>query len=483
MKIYLRYILIFLILIIAGYITINFLVSKRIDSLLSEEKNLTYSGISINSLTGSLGLEDVNFTDTSKQIYIETIDINLDLIHYVINSKIRIQNVDADGLDLKIISSPDSEKISNKKLDFTQIDKLQLKNSKIRIKKENKTDFTISNFQLEIEDLQWSSMEDFSWLGNKTLRIEAEDLRYELDLLHNLKSEKFLYENARFTLSEFSIEPKFKKSNYVKHIETEKDLMTLKSKAIQATGFDFENKNSLKSIVFNKILIDTTSFNIYRDKTIADDTSIKNLYSESLRNLNFQLSIDSLLVSNLNLTYQELIDKDLKPGQIQFNSIQAEITNIHNSLKADHPNIKVQANAKFTENSEILFNYNFVPDHEQFYVSTRLRQIKDSSINDFFGPAMRMKLDGEINDIKTNINGNNSKMNGDFSIAYKKLKLNILKKDGSKNDFASLLSNVFIKNKDVDDNHKIEVVERDNTKSFWNYVWNFHFQGLKKSLL
>jgi len=191
MKIYLRYILIFLILIIAGYITINFLVSKRINFLLSEEKNLTYSGISINSLTGNLGLEDVNFSDASKQIYIETIDINVDLIHYVFNSKIKIQSLSADGLDLKIISYPDSEKISNKKLDFTQIDKLELKNSKIRIKKENKTDFAISNLKLDIEDLQWSSMEDFSWLGNKTLRIKAEDLRYELDLLHDLKSEKF----------------------------------------------------------------------------------------------------------------------------------------------------------------------------------------------------------------------------------------------------------------------------------------------------
>ncbi|MBZ9777355.1 hypothetical protein LB452_00330 [Psychroflexus sp. CAK8W] len=483
MKIYLRYILIFLILVIAGYLSINFLVSKRINTLLSEEKNLTYSSISINSLTGNLGLVDVDFSDDGKQIYIETIDIDLDLIHYIINSKIKIQSVDADGFDLKIISSPDSEKISNKKLDFTQIDKLQLKNSKIRIRKENKAAFEISNLKLEIEDLQWSSLEDFSWLGNKTLRIEGEDLRQELDLLHDLKSEKFLYDNARFTLSEFSIEPKFKKSNYVKYIETEKDLMSLKSKTIQASGFDFENQDNLKSIVFNKISIDSTSFNIYRDKTITDDMSIKTLYSESLRNLNFKLSIDSLLVSNLNLTYQELIDKDLKPGQIQFNSIQAEITNIHNSLKADHPNIKVQANAKFTDNSEILFNYNFVPDHEQFYVSTHLRQIKDSSINDFFGPAMRMKLGGEINDIKTNIIGNNSKMNGDFSIAYKKLKLNIIKKDGSKNNFASLLSNVFVKNKDVDDKHKIEILERDNTKSFWNYVWNFHFQGLKKSLL
>jgi hypothetical protein len=74
-------------------------------------------------------------------------------------------------------------------------------------------------------------------------------------------------------------------------------------------------------------------------------------------------------------------------------------------------------------------------------------------------------------------------MNGDFQIAYKKLKLNILNKDGGKNNFASLLSNVFIRNKDVNTTYNLKEIERDNTKSFWNYVWTFHLEGLKKSLL
>jgi hypothetical protein len=125
----------------------------------------------------------------------------------------------------------------------------------------------------------------------------------------------------------------------------------------------------------------------------------------------------------------------------------------------------------------------FVPDHEDFFLSTLLKRVEDKSVNGFFAPAMRMELDGTINQIQTSFSGNNTQMNGDFQIAYKKLKLNILNKDGGKNNFASLLSNVFIKNKDVNTTYKLKEIERDNTKSFWNYVWTFHLEGLKKSLL
>jgi len=304
-----------------------------------------------------------------------------------------------------------------------------------------------------------------------------------MNTLHDLTSEVFTYSDQSLSFTNFSIEPNFTKSEYVKHVETEKDLMNMKSKLLKISGFGLQKKDSLLHVVSNKIQIDSTNFNIYRDKTIADDTSYKALYSKALRELNFQLSVDSLMISEMELTYQELLDVDRKAGEIKFNAVQAQVLNIHNSINAEQPDIKVEAKAKFTEGSEIVFNFNFVPDHDQFYVSTYLKQIEDKSINGFFAPAMRMEMEGTINEIKTSSTGNNTEMNGDFSIAYEKLKLNILKKDGSKNNFASLLSNAIVRNKDVDNQYELEKVKRDQTKSFWNYVWTFHLQGLKKSLL
>ena len=120
------------------------------------------------------------------------------------------------------------------------------------------------------------------------------------------------------------------------------------------------------------------------------------------------------------------------------------------------------------------FRMSFVPDHERFYVSTFLKNVKDQSVNGFFKPALNLKMNGQIDEIKTSISANNTTMSGDFNMAYDNLKIDVLKKDGSKNGFLSTVGNIFVKNNDVKEKVKIDNLKRDKTKSFWNYIWSFH---------
>jgi len=193
--------------------------------------------------------------------------------------------------------------------------------------------------------------------------------------------------------------------------------------------------------------------------------------------------VDSILVSKLAINYQELLHRDRPPGEINFESVDAQITNLHSGINKENSEIAVIASGKLSKQSQILFNMSLKPNQERFKVSTLIKDVEDSSVNTFFAPAMRMKLDGKINRIETTFTGTNSEANGEFRIAYKNLKLKILNKNGGENHFASLLSNVFVNNKDVDKTLKIDKVKRDTTKSFWNYLWNFHLKGLKQSLL
>lgn len=473
---------ILLFLILCFYVT-NFFVSQKVESLLEQEKNLSYSGFNVNVFLGNLTLKDLKLDDAGHRIKVKKIDMNIDILHYLFNSEIIIQKINAEGLDVKLMSSLNSKSEKRKTIDIKSIKKINIRDADITYKNEDKTVFELSKMNFKAKDLNWPLDENYEWITNETLEIDAKDLKFNMDTLHNLNSETFEFSNQLLSFKNFSIHPKFNKSEYINHIKTEKDLMNLKSNTLKISGFELFRKDSILQIKSKKIQIDSTQFNIYRDKTIADDISVKSLYSQALRELDFQLSIDSLLISEMDITYQELIQKDRKVGSITFNSIQAEILNIHNSLNEEESKISVEAHSRFSKGSEIIFNFNFVPDHEQFYVSTSLKRIEDESINNFFASAVRMEIDGTINKIKTSSTGNNFQMNGDFSIAYDKLKLNILKNDGSKNNFASLISNAIIKNRDVDESYQLESIKRDATKSFWNYVWTFHLQGLKKSLL
>ena len=109
--------------------------------------------------------------------------------------------------------------------------------------------------------------------------------------------------------------------------------------------------------------------------------------------------------------------------------------------------------------------------------------MEDQAVNAFFKPAMNLKMDGKIDEIQTSFSGNNSTMSGDFTMAYDNLKIDILKKDGTKNDFVSFVGNIFVENNDKKEAVKVDNLKRDKTKSFWNYIWSFHREGLKKAML
>lgn len=483
MKLILRYLLGVLILCIAGFFVGNYLATKKVKTLLAEEKSLSYADLRVNAFAGIMNLEQVKFEDEAKEIQIISITLNVDVIHYLLEKELIIENIDAEGLNLKLTSKSTDTSKKTDKLDNVVIKKVNLENSKIVYFKDDNMIFEALDLNLKANEISWPVDSNFKWLENESLKLKAKSLNYDLDKLHALKSEGFSFQHSKMVFSNFSIVPKFSKKDYINQISSEKDLMDLKTKSLEISGFQLKTIDSLLDFYSKEILMNSSKFSIYRDKTIADDTSFKALYSQSLRELGFKIKIDSLLVRDLNITYQELLDKDRKPGEIKFNSIQAQVSNIHNTLEAEKSEIHLKANAKFTDKSDIYFNYRFVPDNEYFRISTLLKQVEDKSINGFFAPAMRMKLDGKIDKIETSFTGNNTELKGDFTIGYEKLKLDILKKDGSKNNLASLFGNVFMKNKNVDKKLSLENVEREATKSFWNYVWTFHLEGLKKSML
>lgn len=478
-----RYAIAALIVLIALFVIANFWVSEKIKTRLAEVESLSYSSYYVNALTGIFTLEEVRFNDKARNIKIKEMELNVAIVPFLMNNKLVIERIDVNGMDLKIFNFSNIQPKALKKSNDFIIKKLQLKDAKIRLIDKGKITFEADQLNLKAENINWPLDKNHAWLSNETLEIDAKNLRYAMDTLHDLKSEAFGFYNKELTFSNFSIAPKFTKSDYVNHIQTEKDLMDLESKSLKISGFRLQKKDSLLHVLSRKIEMDSTNFDIYRDKTVKDDNSYKPLYSQALRELNFQLSIDSLLISELDITYEELIKHDRQPGKVRFKAIHAQVLNIHNTLNAEHPEIKAEAKARFTEDSEIVFHLNLVPDHEQFYVSTHLKKIEDKSINGFFAPAMRMEMDGEIDELKTSAYGNNTEMNGEFSLTYENMKVNILNKNGSKNSFASLMSNALISNKNAGQAHTLKNIERNTTKSFWNYLWTFHLKGLKHSLL
>jgi hypothetical protein len=486
MKKTLSYIVILSSLFVIGFIIADFIVSNKVKKRLSKEPSISYTSFNVNVLTGSLELEGFKFYDSIKDIQADYIYLNVDLLNYTLEKEIKIENLEVEGLNLKYNNA--LAKVKNNKNTINAVSPVEIKaikisQSSIEYTTEKGKILRINEIDLATKNARWPLNKNLDWLRDDSFTIKAKGLNYDLDDLHNLTIDDLSFENRRVDFKNFKIKPKYTQQSYIKHIKVEKDLMNLDAKLISLEGLELGQNEEKLQISLDKILIDSTNFNIYRDKTITDDTSYKPLYSESLRDLEFDLLVDSILVSKLTINYQELSHRDRLPGQINFESVDAQITNLHNGINKENSEIAVIASGKLSKQSQIVFSMSLEPNQERFKVSTLIKDVEDSSVNTFFAPTMRMKLEGKINRIETTFTGTNSEANGEFRIAYKNLKLKILNKNGGENHFASLLSNVFVNNKDVDKTLIIDKVKRDTTKSFWNYLWNFHLKGLKQSLL
>ena len=476
-------ILILLILMLGFYIS-NYFATKRVKDWLADNSSISYEKLNINIFSGNLKLDDFHFKDKRQKIKVVDLNLSVDIFTYLTNDKINIKSIDAENVDLNLTQTTENENDRSVDFDTINIDKIHFKNVKLSLKEKSEAFLKISDLNFKAKNISWPFADDYQWIKNSSIKVDAGALRYDLDDLHFLKSDNVTFDKNTLSFTNFAIQPTYSKSDYIDHIKTEKDLINLKTSSLAIADLDLtKQKDEKLRLHISEVQISDSDLNIYRDKTIADDHSIKPLYSQALREIGFQLQVDMLSLSSLDLTYQELMQKNEKPANLTFNSIKGQITNLHNQMETKNPEIKAGFQGKFSPNSKIDLRLSFVPDHERFYVSTYLNKIKDQSVNSFFEPAMNLKMDGQIYEIKTSISANNTKMSGDFNMAYDNLKIDVLKKDGSKNGFLSTVGNIFVKNNDVKETVKINNLKRDKTKSFWNYIWSFHREGLKKVML
>jgi len=107
-------------------------------------------------------------------------------------------------------------------------------------------------------------------------------------------------------------------------------------------------------------------------------------------------------------------------------------------------------------------------------------------MNSFLRPTLNIVVEGEIESLFFNFQGNKYKASGDMRLKYNNFKVEVLKKDGTgKNKLLSSLANLFVKkeaNSKKLEKKGVEAV-RDRTKSFWNYLWLFIRNGTLKSFL
>jgi hypothetical protein len=232
---------------------------------------------------------------------------------------------------------------------------------------------------------------------------------------------------------------------------------------------------------------------MYRDKRLPFlQREERALPSHFLHRIPIRLKIDTLVLSDSFVRYEEMPENGDSTGVVFFDKVHATIHNIHNNKK-----LKVDARmhtvAKFMGTGDLDAHFTFPYDTlHSYHVAGTLKNMDLIKINKVLGAVAQVKVaSGIMRNFKFHFAYNNTSSEGEVELSYDDVKLLSLrenkKNEQSVSRVKTLLLNTFIIRKNLDEEAKDDTrkgiigFNRDRRKSVFNFWWKSILSGIRSA--
>lgn len=280
---------------------------------------------------------------------------------------------------------------------------------------------------------------------------------------------------------------------YGKVIPYETDLITFTMDSLGFHGLDFSALLNERSLRAGEARISGTGIQDFRDKTLKDAPFKKKpMPARLLRQLPFTVCLDSLVVENLDVEYNEKADVTEDFGQLRFTDINAVAHGICTAHPEDKPEMHLVATAKVYEKAPVHFDFRTAvfDSSDHFSVKARIGPLPFKVFNAMTNDLLLVRCTaGTIGGLDYTFDANDDNGHGRVDIEYADLKIRIAKRDGTreKNVFSTFLVNQLIHSKNIrgDGNfrHGDFTVDRSKDKQIFNYLWIGLREGMTETVL
>lgn len=481
-------------------------ITKFLHSALSENVALSHGEITVNSLQGTIMIEDVlvklrksGATDFNTAIQSDHIHLkNLSYWDYFVHGEVHVSKLEIGKNSIAHKKSkgdsgynkPSSPARLNKVI---LIDELEIKQSAVKISNADNDSIVLNlnNAKLRLKDIETgpdiiSKKIPFTYSG---ISLAADSLFLSLNPYDDLKVEAISLEDNALRLENTSIKTHYSRAELSKVIKKERDHMDLKIPQITIEGIDW---GFVRDSLYTKaatVALTSPSLDIYRDKLVADDNTVKPLYSKALRDLSVGLMVDSLNIDNATIVYSERVKAQREAGQIKFSNLKVKAARVGNTYKKGTAKTTLAITGHFLDHAplDVTWSFDINDTDDRFRFLATLGAMDAERINQFTLPNLGAKMDGRINKVYFDIDGNNDRSDISMKMSYMDFSVEVLNKKSERNWFISGVANLFVskdsKNEKANSKNGDGSARRDKTKSFFNYLWLNVKSGLVKTMV
>ncbi|OAQ40704.1 hypothetical protein A5893_07115 [Pedobacter psychrophilus] len=500
---------------------------------------IEYKNIDVNPLNGNLKLVDFKLIpvmsiyqklkdakkapDNLYELSVDALVIrNANAKEAVKTKKLNIANIIINHPQLKIIndrqSYNDTVKTSNKeRKNPYELIKDIFKELKINTIKLQEIDFTfvnksyktekktsLKNLNIEITDLlidSLSSQDSSRVYYTKNVLIDIKDYKIATpDSLYFVKMNNLSFSTLKneLQLKDVKLEPRLDKVPFYKKVGYAKDRFDLDFKNITIQDIDFDLFLKQQRLFAQTLSIDKARVDVYNNNAYPKHRSDKTgkFPHQQLLKLALDMRIAKLNLNNVAISYSEFDAKSKKTGRIDFKNVNGTIYNVTNDSASLSKNSVMKANLKTQVFGVIPADLNF-----KFYMLSKvgafdfggvIGAFNGKAVNEIVKPLGMAEIkSANIKKMIFNATANQNKANGTVKFYYDDLSVNILTREDNGNlksmGFASSLANRFIINtqnpskKGVFTTGRI-YYQRPTYASFFNYLWQSLFTGIKESV-
>ncbi|HWH62460.1 MAG TPA: hypothetical protein VNS50_04280 [Ginsengibacter sp.] len=316
--------------------------------------------------------------------------------------------------------------------------------------------------------------EGFSYEGKKvTVAVKS----YSLD-----------QSGRAFSITQFNITPKLNRKEYFDSAKWQNDYILTKGTSLTFSGITFNNSADDSILRIKKITADGLDLNTSRDKTIPFQHGIKKLMpTELIDNIKMPLQVDTILLRNADVTYNEFSVGTKKWSTLPLTDINGTIVNISNQHKAND-SLKIAASIKLLGNDLRKFTYSesYQDSLSGFTAEVQASDFNLASFSKFSKPLAAVAITKGVADtFYSSWKGNKYAAYGTMNFQYHDLKIKIYsKKDTSKQglipSFKTWVANLVLPSKKS--KSSLIYFERDQEKFVFNFWIKSQVSGVLSAM-
>jgi hypothetical protein len=492
---------------------LNFWLTNQLPKVIKENNDspyhITYEKLTVDLLPANIYISNINVLPKIKPInsaakigvYAKSNSItiaNFSIWHLLFDDIIKAKSITIDKPNVILYKKDKNTRNIRKEVSepfkkLIVVSNIYLQQGKLSVvsTQDNESILTTQNINATVEDIVINDKileRSIPFLFDKYV-VDCDSLYYKPNDFYTIKAHEIRTTNHTLHIKNFEYLPEYSRAKFVKKMPKEKDIFTIRASSLAINSMDWGFKDDIFFFNAKSLILDGVNANIYRNKIPEDDLSKKPLYNALLRKIKFPLKIDTLLVQNSKLVYEEEINFEKGPAKLTFDHFDLKATHIQSGFgikKAADVDIKI--NCRFMKDSplKVYWTFNVLDVKDGFTIKGNIQNFDIKSMYQFTKPYINASFDGVFKSYTFNITGNDKNAFGHANLEFKDLDVTLFKKHDpdKKAKLKSAVANLFLK-KDSDGKSKeakIEI-ERIQEKSFYNFLWRSIAESLKKILI